>query len=322
MPRPTPPPPGSGGCAAWWTGHPQGSPSVRRDLLKAFPTSDELIDWNYWQREVLAYQSGLAATAYAGLGITAPAWSRCSPLMGGVELWLADARRDRRLRPAARVAGPLRRELAPRRPARPAASPSSRGCPVVAAEYWSRPATGSAVDAAAWDDLSWRAGRAVRCAGSASCGRAGTGCAVVRGRRTHRVPPTSGPPNLIDDAGTSALFDWSFAGEGALGEDVANLVVDAFTDGLMDVALLLRSPGPSDGYLAGAAHGGLDRLVRRVRRHPTAAPRSTAGSPAPAVGAVRDDLGRRRTARTRPPRRPSAANPVGHLIADWAASTS
>jgi hypothetical protein len=32
---------------------------------RAFPTSDEPGHWNYRQREALAYQTGLAATAYA-----------------------------------------------------------------------------------------------------------------------------------------------------------------------------------------------------------------------------------------------------------------
>ena len=61
------------------------------DPPKAFPTSDEPTHWNYWQREALAYQSGLAATAYAGAGITAPDLLQAAPRPdGGVELWLAD----------------------------------------------------------------------------------------------------------------------------------------------------------------------------------------------------------------------------------------
>jgi hypothetical protein len=61
------------------------------DPPRAFPTSDEPAHWNYWRREALAYESGLAATAYAGAGITAPALLQAgSRPGGGVELWLAD----------------------------------------------------------------------------------------------------------------------------------------------------------------------------------------------------------------------------------------
>jgi thiamine kinase-like enzyme len=34
------------------------------------------------------------------------------------------------------------------------------------------------------------------------------------------------PANLVDDDGTTVLLDWSFTGDGAVGEDVANLIID------------------------------------------------------------------------------------------------
>jgi hypothetical protein len=119
---------------------------VGPDPAKAFPTSHEPTHWNYWPREALAYETGLAATAYAGAGIIAPALLEISPQPGGgitapglpetsarrgagVELWLADVRgtggfdwRVPRL-----AASPA--SSAPGRPAGPAASRPPRGCP-------------------------------------------------------------------------------------------------------------------------------------------------------------------------------------------------
>ena len=66
--------------------HPAGT-----DPAQTFPTSDEPAHWNYWRRESLAYQTDLAATAYASAGIAVPALLAAGPRAdGGVELWLAD----------------------------------------------------------------------------------------------------------------------------------------------------------------------------------------------------------------------------------------
>ena len=118
------------------------------------------------------------------------------------------------------------------------------------------------------------------------------------------------PANLADDAGTSVLLDWAFAGEGAVGEDLANLIIDAFTDGLMDVALLPElAEAAVDGYLAGLRDGGwAGRTTRSAPPSMPAAPPSTAGSAArwpPAPPATTSAAPP--TARTLPPPRPSAA---------------
>ncbi len=130
------------------------------------------------------------------------------------------------------------------------------------------------------------------------------------------------PANLADEAGTSVLLDWAFAGEGALGEDLANLIVDCFTDGLMDVALLPEvAEAAVDGYLAGLRDGGWagsDDAVRAAVYASGAAKYSWFG-PAMAIRAARDDLGR---SSYRQDTSAAAAirrlTPLVTLIADWA----
>jgi hypothetical protein len=61
------------------------------DPAMAFSTSDEPGRWNYWRREALAYETGLAATAFAAAGIAVPAMLEVNTREdGGIELWLAD----------------------------------------------------------------------------------------------------------------------------------------------------------------------------------------------------------------------------------------
>jgi hypothetical protein len=62
------------------------------------------------------------------------------------------------------------------------------------------------------------------------------------------------------------LLDWSFTGDGAVGEDIANLIIDSCADGLMDAALLPEiADGVTDGYLRGLRDGGWAGRDRAVR---------------------------------------------------------
>lgn len=66
--------------------------------------------------------------------------------------------------------------------------------------------------------------------------------------------------------GRSVLLDWAFAGEGAVGEDISNLILDSFTDGLMDPDLLPEiAEGCIDGYLKGLRDGGWSGSEDAVR---------------------------------------------------------
>jgi hypothetical protein len=76
--------------------------------------------------------------------------------------------------------------------------------------------------------------------------------------------------NLIarEDPGAEiVLLDWGFAGAGAVGEDVGNLIPDAVADGLLDPALLPEiDAAVTDGYLAGLRAGGWRGEDAGIRR--------------------------------------------------------
>lgn len=243
---------------------PAGSP--------AWQTSDEPTHYNFWRREVLAYTTGFAGRVYAGAGIAAPRLLATGTRAdGAVELWLADVPGVPatgwpvpRLHAFARELGAAQAGFAGRVPDLPwlsrrwlaqyLAHGPSRVVWIDGDEHWNHPL------AAAWPP-------------------------GVRGRLRrlwqHRdrfvaaaqaLPRTLchldvWPTNLIDDGGTSVLLDWSFTGEGAIGEDAANLIVDSVTDGLIDAALLPEiTAAVTDGYTAGLREGGWAGSPDEVRR--------------------------------------------------------
>jgi hypothetical protein len=102
------------------------------------------------------------------------------------------------------------------------------------------------------------------------------------------------PANLVDDDGTSVLLDWSFAGDGAIGEDVANLIVDSFADGLMSVALLPELVVmATQEYIAGLRDGGWSGSSQAVQLAIAAcgAAKYSWFGPVVAGRAIRDDVG-------------------------------
>ena len=131
------------------------------------------------------------------------------------------------------------------------------------------------------------------------------------------------PANLVDDAGTTVLLDWAFTGEGAIGEDIANLIVDSFADGLMDPVLLPELAHSVTGrYIEGLRDGGWSGSADTVRSAIAScgAAKYSWLAPARARNAARDHMGQASYARDT-----SAAAVVSRLtgpvtlIAEWAA---
>jgi hypothetical protein len=304
------------------------TPPAPETASAAWPTSDEPAHWNYWRRETLAYSSQLAATAY-GDAITAPVLLEANPRPdGGVELWLADvsgaggfdwpvprlARFAYELGAGqARWAGrvPDTAWLSRRWLAQYLAEGPSRFVRVDDAD-WDHPSVAAAWPAAVRRQLRrlWAGRRRVLAAAEAA---ERTLCHL-----------DVWPANLIDHAGTSVLLDWAFTGDGAVGEDVANLIVDSCADGLMDAALLPEIAESTTGrYLEGLRDGGWsgsDDAVRSAIAACGAAKYSWLG-PARLASAVRDELGPSSYGQdTSAVARMQRLSGVVVLIAGWAAS--
>ncbi|MFC0032516.1 phosphotransferase family protein [Micromonospora chaiyaphumensis] len=240
-------PPGAGAGPAHWA------------------ASDDPGHWNYWRREVEAYRSGLATTCYAEAGLVAP-----DPLViedrpdGTVALWLTEAAGRPGTTGTVRDLADLARRLGAAQAAwlaDPGVSPASRRAgdvspydwlardwlrdytlsrPVTEPVPWDHPAAVAAWPGSLRDDLRrlWEQRQAVLAA-------------------TDRLPRTLchhdvWPTNLVFADAGPVLLDWSFVGPGPIGEDAANLVLDTFLDGLVDVALLTEvADAVLDGYVDG-----------------------------------------------------------------------
>jgi hypothetical protein len=224
-------------------------------------TGERSDHWNFWRREPLAYQSGLAHTAFGAAGLGAPRLlALVEPSPGLLALWLEDV--DglpgprwpvERLADAAGRLGRAQAAWAGRELPHPWLSRRwlrqyVASKPVREPVVWDHPEA-----AAAWsDDL--RSGLR----------RLWDRREVLVGQ-AEALPRTLchldvWPMNLIARESPSdeiVLLDWAFAGAGAVGEDVANLIADSVADGLIDPALLPEIDQTcTSAYLRGLRDGG------------------------------------------------------------------
>jgi hypothetical protein len=241
----------------------------------AWRTSDVPTHFNYWRREALAYETGFADAVYRDAGIRAP---RLESLVthedGGVELWLEDVQGPSGFAFSVSRLGQFGHELGVGQARWVGRVPPADEVPWLS-RNWLRqylsegPGNNVHIRDEDWDDpvaRVWPA--ATRAALRALWERR---MAVLE--QAEELPRTlchldCWPANLMEDsAGASVLLDWSFVGEGAVGEDPANLIIDSVTDGLMDAALLPEiAEAVASGYIKGLADGGWRGSADDVRR--------------------------------------------------------
>jgi hypothetical protein len=241
----------------------------------AWRTSDTPTHFNYWRREVLAYETGLADSVYRDAGIRAPGLeSRVTREDGSIELWLEDVAGPSGFAFSVARLGQFGHELglgqarwAGRVPSRDELPWLSRGW---LRQYLSEgPGNNVHVRDEDWDDPIahvWPVEVRERL-------RSLWERRMSALKQVEALPRTlchldCWPANLIEDAaGTSVLLDWSFVGEGAIGEDPANLIIDSVSDGLMDAALLPEiADAVTSGYINGLADGGWHGSADEARR--------------------------------------------------------
>jgi hypothetical protein len=254
------------------------SPPGARETPEEWRSSEEPSHWNYWEREALAYEHGLTST-YSGAGISGPRLlaSHRRP-DGDVALWLEDARSEGGSTPGTRWSredyGAFAHSLG-----------LAQGHIAVAGAGLDHP----------WLSrnflrdyvLSKRADRGVLYSEEAwqrplvrnnLPGELRLELVCLHEQRQwffslmEQLPRTLchldvWPNNLfVGEDGTFTLVDWSFVGEGALGEDIGNLVPDSVFDLFMPARDL---PGLDEAvfrsYLSGLRQAGWkgdERLVR------------------------------------------------------------
>lgn len=233
-----------------------------------WPTSSTPSHWNYWQREALAYRSELVS-CFSHAGIVPPTLISSSDRPSGeIELWLAFSPGT----PG--MSWPVRRIAAFARQLGRAQAGSFETTPWLSRRWLRQYLThGPSTSVRISTDEEWDHPVAAPWPAAAR-----TELRSLWDARWSLLPVAESVPrtlchldvwpnNLIENGAESVLLDWAFVGEGGIGEDPANLIVDSVTDGLMDHE---RLPEIAESviveYTAGLRDGGWTGAADDVRR--------------------------------------------------------
>lgn len=248
----------------------------REGAAAGWAASDDPTHWNYWAREALAYEHGVTAS-YAAAGIAGPELLARYPRSdGAVALWLADVLVEGAL-PGSHWSFDEYARFVQRLGAAQGrlATGTAPAYPWLSQRFLRRYALSKPYDPALLDDDAAWDQPLVRDHFPAALRPALVRFHDERERffdLLERLPRTLchldvWPNNLFARAdGRFVLVDWAFVGDGALGEDVGNLVPDAVFDLFVparDLPELDR--GVFAGYLAGLREAGWDGDERLVR---------------------------------------------------------
>ncbi|HEX7444406.1 MAG TPA: hypothetical protein VF320_10985 [Acidimicrobiales bacterium] len=204
----------------------------KADSPEHWQASDDPHHWNSWRREAAAYRDDRLEASLVGTGLARPA-ARVEEDAAGITLWLDFVEGDSGAGLALEDHAALARGLGRWQASEPIVVPwSSKG--FLRAYSGSKPAAVALID----DDGAWGRPIVRECLPPSLR----TGWARLLANRERLLGIMEGLPrvfahldvwasNVVRRAdGTVVLVDWSFAGDGAAGEDIGNLVPDGVFD--------------------------------------------------------------------------------------------